>query len=63
MHQLEFSPEEPLHTQWRGFLESVETRQAPLADGRAGYRAVRVIEAALESARSGRPADLSESRE
>jgi UDP-N-acetylglucosamine 3-dehydrogenase len=63
MHQLEFSPEEPLHTQWRAFLESVETRQAPLADGRAGYRAVRVIEAALESARSGRPADLGDSRE
>jgi UDP-N-acetylglucosamine 3-dehydrogenase len=58
MHQLEFSPEEPLHTQWRAFLDSIETRQAPLADGRAGYQAVRVIEAALESARSGRPLEL-----
>ncbi len=58
MHQLEFSPEEPLHTQWRAFLNSVQTRQAPLADGMAGYRAVRVIEAALESARSRRPVEL-----
>jgi UDP-N-acetylglucosamine 3-dehydrogenase len=58
MHQLEFSPEEPLHTEWRAFLDSVETRQAPLADGLAGYHAVRVIEAALASSRSGRPVDL-----
>ncbi|HKD65328.1 MAG TPA: Gfo/Idh/MocA family oxidoreductase [Candidatus Binataceae bacterium] len=58
MHQLEFSPEEPLHTEWRAFLDSVETRQAPLADGMAGYHAVRVIEAALASARSGRRVDL-----
>ncbi len=58
MHQLEFSPEEPLHTEWRAFLDSVQTRQAPLADGTAGYEAVRVIEAALASARIGRPVDL-----
>jgi UDP-N-acetylglucosamine 3-dehydrogenase len=58
MHQLEFSPEEPLHTEWRAFLEAVETRQAPLADGIAGYHAVRVIEAALESARTGQPIEM-----
>jgi UDP-N-acetylglucosamine 3-dehydrogenase len=58
MHQLEFSPEEPLHTEWRAFIDSVQTRQAPLADGMAGYEAVRVIEAALASARNGCPVDL-----
>jgi UDP-N-acetylglucosamine 3-dehydrogenase len=58
MHQLEFSPEEPLHTEWRAFLDSIETRQAPIADGMAGYEAVRVIEAALASARTGHPVDL-----
>jgi len=58
MHQLEFSPEEPLHTEWRAFLDSVQTRQAPLADAMAGFQAVRVIEAALESARTGRPVEL-----
>lgn len=62
-HQLEFSPEEPLHIEWRAFLDSVETRQAPLADGLAGYQAVRVIEAALESARTRRPVDLIDRRE
>ena len=60
MHQLEFSPEEPLHTEWRAFLNSVETRQAPLADGMAGYEAVRVIEAALASARLGHPVEIAE---
>ena len=63
MHQLEFSPEEPLHIEWRAFLDSIETRQAPLADGLAGYQAVRVIEAALESARTRRPVDLIDRRE
>ena len=63
MHQLEFSPEEPLHIEWRAFLDSVETRQPPLADGLAGYQAVRVIEAALESARTRRPVDLIDRRE
>ncbi len=58
MHQLEFSPEEPLHTEWRAFLDSVETRQPPLADAMAGYHAVRIIEAALESARSRCPVQL-----
>jgi len=58
MHQLEFSPEEPLLTEWRAFLDSIETRQAPLADGMAGYHAVHVIEAALASARSGLPVEL-----
>jgi UDP-N-acetylglucosamine 3-dehydrogenase len=63
MHQLEFSPEEPLHIEWRAFLDSVETRQAPLADGWAGYQAVRVIEAALESARTHIPVDLNDRRD
>jgi UDP-2-acetamido-3-amino-2,3-dideoxy-glucuronate N-acetyltransferase len=58
MHQLEFSPEEPLHTEWRAFLDSIETRSTPLADGMAGYQAVRVIEAALASARSRHPVEL-----
>ena len=62
MHQLEFSPEEPLHTQWRAFLESIETRQPPLADGIAGYEAVRVVEAAIESARTGNPVELGANR-
>lgn len=57
-HQLEFSPEEPLLAEWHAFIESVSTRQPPLADGRAGYDSVRIIEAALESARAGRAIEL-----
>ncbi|MBV9463490.1 MAG: Gfo/Idh/MocA family oxidoreductase [Verrucomicrobiae bacterium] len=61
MHQLEFPPEEPLLAELRAFIESVETRQTPLADGWAGYDAVRVIEAAIESAQSGRTVELARS--
>ncbi|HUI06654.1 MAG TPA: Gfo/Idh/MocA family oxidoreductase [Verrucomicrobiae bacterium] len=57
-HQLEFPPEEPLLAELRAFVDSMQTRQAPLADGRAGYEAVRVIEAALESVRLGQTVKL-----
>lgn len=57
-HQLEFSPEEPLLAEWHAFIDSVTTRRPPLADGMAGYESVRIIEAALESARAGCAIDL-----
>lgn len=58
MHQLEFTPEEPLLAEWRAFLHSVATRSAPIADAMAGYEAVRIIEAALASAQSGHFVEL-----
>jgi len=42
----------------RAFLNCVETREAPLADGRIGTDAVRVIEAAIQSAKEGRTLSL-----
>jgi predicted dehydrogenase len=36
----------------RAFIDCIETRKPPLADGQAGYESVRVIEAALESVRT-----------
>jgi UDP-N-acetylglucosamine 3-dehydrogenase len=54
LHQLESSAEEPLSAELRAFQESVETRKAPRADGWSGYDAVRVLEAAVESAKVGR---------
>ena len=51
--QIECPPEEPLLAELRAFFKSVETRQKPLADGWAGYDAVRVLDAALQSAKSG----------
>jgi len=52
--QIETPPEEPLLAELRAFLESVQTRKAPRADGRAGYDAVRVLNAASESVKVGR---------
>lgn len=59
MRQIEFPPEEPLLMELRAFVESVQTRRHPLADGRSGYEAVRVVEAALKSAQNGRTIELS----
>ncbi len=58
MSQLKFSTEEPLLTELKAFLDSVQTRMPPLANGREGYESVRVLEAALESAKSGRSIEL-----
>jgi predicted dehydrogenase len=58
MHQLEFPPEEPLLAELRAFLDSITSRKPPLADGWAGYESVRVIEAAMESARTGKTITL-----
>jgi predicted dehydrogenase len=56
--QIECPPEEPLLAELRAFIKSVQTRQKPLADGWAGYEAVRVLDAALESARTGQRVNL-----
>jgi predicted dehydrogenase len=58
LHQVESPPEEPLLAELRAFVDSVQTRKAPLADGWAGYDSVRVIEALVESATSGRVVEL-----
>jgi predicted dehydrogenase len=57
-HQVEFPPVEPLLAELAAFVHSIQSRQAPLADGWAGYQAVRVIEAALMSAETGQSVDL-----
>ena len=58
VRQIECPPEEPLLAELRAFVKSAQTRQKPLADGWAGYDAVRVLDAALESARSGQTVKL-----
>ena len=60
MHQLEFPPEEPLRAELAAFLDAIETRSRPLVDGTDGMEAVRVVEAALESARTGKWIDISD---
>ena len=56
--QLEFPPEEPLHAELRRFLEAIETRKPHHADGWAGYESVRILEAALQSAKEARTIKL-----
>jgi UDP-N-acetylglucosamine 3-dehydrogenase len=58
VHQLEFPPEEPLRAELAAFLDAIETRSRPLVDGTDGMEAVRVVEAALESARTGKWIDI-----
>ncbi len=58
VHQLEFPPEEPLRAELVAFLDSIETRKPPLVDGAEGAEAVRIVEAALESARTGKWIDI-----
>lgn len=58
LHQVESPPEEPLLAELRAFVDSVQTRKAPRADGWAGYHSVRVLEAAQESIRTGRMVEL-----
>lgn len=58
LHQVESAPEEPLQAELRAFIESVQTRHPPRADGWAGYESVRVLEAAHESARTRRTIEL-----
>jgi predicted dehydrogenase len=58
VRQIECAPEEPLLTELRAFVNSVQTRAAPRADGWAGYNSVRVLELAMESAKSGRTLEM-----
>jgi UDP-2-acetamido-3-amino-2,3-dideoxy-glucuronate N-acetyltransferase len=58
LHQVESPPEEPLLAELRAFVDSVQTRQAPRADGWAGVESVRVLEAAMESAKTGRTVEM-----
>ncbi|HLW36723.1 MAG TPA: Gfo/Idh/MocA family oxidoreductase [Chthoniobacterales bacterium] len=60
VHQLEFPPEEPLRAELAAFLDAIETRRPPMVDGTDGMEAVRVVEAALESARTGKWIELGE---
>jgi predicted dehydrogenase len=56
--QIETAPEEPLQAELRAFIDSMKTRAKPLADAWSGYDAVRVLNAALESAKTGRVVTL-----
>jgi UDP-N-acetylglucosamine 3-dehydrogenase len=50
--------EEPLTTELKAFLDSIKSRSRPLADGQAGYEALKVVEACYESSRSGKRLEM-----
>jgi UDP-2-acetamido-3-amino-2,3-dideoxy-glucuronate N-acetyltransferase len=56
--QIECPPEEPLQAELRAFLDSMKTRATPRADAASGYDAVRVLNAALESLKTGKAVEL-----
>jgi len=58
VRQVECPPEEPLLAELRAFIDSIKTRAKPLADASAGYDAVRVLNAAQESVKTGRAVEL-----
>jgi predicted dehydrogenase len=60
MNQLEFPPEEPLRAELAAFIDCIGSRSRPLVDGWAGFQAIRVVEAAFESARTGAWIEISE---
>ncbi len=50
--------EEALKIELRAFLDSVKTRSKPLADGRVGYQALKIVEACYESSKKGRRMEI-----
>jgi UDP-2-acetamido-3-amino-2,3-dideoxy-glucuronate N-acetyltransferase len=56
--QIECAPIEPLLAELRAFVDSIQTRTKPLADGWAGYDSVRVLEAAMDSVKGGKTVSL-----
>jgi UDP-N-acetylglucosamine 3-dehydrogenase len=56
--QIETPPEEPLLAELRAFMDSIKTRATPRADAWSGYDAVRVLNAALESVKTGNAVEL-----
>ena len=58
VHQLEFPPEEPLRAELAAFVDAIEKRTPSPVDGWAGFHAVSIVEAALESAQTGAWIDI-----
>jgi predicted dehydrogenase len=49
---------EPLQSELKAFLHSIKNRSKPIADGQAGYEALRVVEACYESSQKGRRIEI-----
>jgi len=49
---------EPLALELKAFLDSIRDRSRPLADGQAGYEALKVVESCYESSRAGKRIEI-----
>ena len=58
VNEISISPEEPLKLELKRFLDSMKSRSKPLADGRAGCEALKIVEACYESSRSGKRVEI-----
>jgi UDP-N-acetylglucosamine 3-dehydrogenase len=58
MSPLSFDAEEPLRLELKAFLDSMKNRSRPLADGQAGYEALKIVETCYESSRRGRRIEI-----
>jgi UDP-N-acetylglucosamine 3-dehydrogenase len=51
-------PEEPLTTELKAFLDSIRNRSKPVADGQAGFEALKIVEACYRSSQSGKRVEM-----
>jgi len=58
VNEISFSSEEPLKLELKSFLDSMKNRSKPLADGQAGWEALKIVEACYESSQSGRRIEI-----
>ncbi len=58
IQNIPFESEEPLTKELKAFFNSIKSRSKPLADGQAGYEALKVVEACYASYRSGKRIEI-----
>ena len=58
VNEISLGSEEPLKLELKSFLDSMKNRSKPLADGQAGYEALKIVEACYESSQSGRRIEI-----
>jgi UDP-2-acetamido-3-amino-2,3-dideoxy-glucuronate N-acetyltransferase len=56
--EIPVDPAEPLKLELARFLDSIRNRSKPLADGRAGLAALRIVEACYESSEKGQKIEM-----
>jgi predicted dehydrogenase len=53
VQEITLEPEEPLQQELKAFIHSMRYRSRPLADGQAGYKALKIVEACYASSQKG----------